>query len=108
MKRKPSKKRSEWQQIILDYQQSGQSVESYCATKNVTPKSLNKWRSLFDLESKAEKFGPQKNFLRIKTQAPTSAPQSETIDCHLANGIRIEWPASLNTANLLSLLRGLS
>lgn len=55
MKRNPSKKRHKWQQIITDYQQSGQSPAVYCATKNISAKSLNKWR--YQLNREAQVLG---------------------------------------------------
>ena len=108
MKRNPSKKRSEWQQIITDYQQSGQSVESYCKTKSISPASLNKWRYRFNQQAKPAEFDTPKNFMRIQADKPTPLLQNEAINCYLPNGIRIEWPASLKALALLPLLRSLS
>ena len=108
MKRNPSKKRSEWQQIIIDYQQSGQSVANYCTTKNIPLASLNKWRYRFNREAKPVGSDTPKNFVRIQTHTEAAPQQNEMINCQLPNGIRIEWPANLNTSNLLPLLRGLA
>jgi hypothetical protein len=108
MKRTPSKKRSEWQQIIIDYQQSGQSVTNYCTIKNIPPASFNKWRYRFNREAKPVGLDRPKNFVRIQADTPKPPLQNETIHCQLPNGIRIEWPANLNASNLLPLLRGLT
>lgn len=108
MTKNPSKKRREWQQIMADHQKSGQSVANYCATKNISPKNFSKWQYLFKRETKPTELDSPKSFVCIKTNSPTVALQNETISCHLPNGLRIEWPASVNASSLLPLLRGLA
>ncbi|MCE2523737.1 MAG: hypothetical protein J4F49_11070 [Rhodobacteraceae bacterium] len=69
----------EWQEILCDFEASGETAKSYCATRGLSRKTLSKWRSQLNNTASAPAF--------VAVHPPEPSPTGWDIELELGNGL---------------------
>jgi len=101
MNNRPRKSPSEWQALIHQHANSGQSVSEFCREQALTESSFYKWQARF----KKEVDGQSSGFSQVSVTSPRP---SNKICCVLPTGLRLEWDESTSLTALVPMLKALS
>ena len=80
----PNALSKQWQAIIQEFEQSGQSGQDFCRNKGLADNSFYKWRSLLNNKSASAPATP--SFLEITPSAPTTANPAQDWTVELCLG----------------------
>jgi len=97
MSQRTRRTRAEWQALIQQQRDAGQSIAAFCRSQGLTTSAFHNW--------KAKLNTAPNNFTRVSVAAPKS---SGKIQCLLPNGIRLEWDEAVSQNRVVALLKALS
>jgi transposase len=92
------RKRADWQQLILEHEQSGLSVKAFCQKHGVGDALFYSWRK------KIAEDQPARFALVATNGTAASAPAQPPLQLVLAGGERLEIPSGTDEATLRTVL----
>jgi len=97
MSRRTRRTRADWQALIQQQGDSGQSIAAFCRSQGLTSSAFHNWKAKLNTEPK--------NFTRVNVATAKSAGK---IQCLLPSGIRLEWDEAVSQSTVVALLKSLS
>jgi len=94
-------KRIYWQRILKEWKESGESQRIYCEGKNLNFHTFSYWHTKFKKLNVKEAISP---FSKARITPPYKNPLLHSIQIHLPNGNKIQFPSSINKVELKTLL----
>ncbi|MEE9333666.1 MAG: hypothetical protein V3U65_06205 [Granulosicoccaceae bacterium] len=103
MNRAANKSRSQWAELVAQYDNGEEREGDFCARHEIKLNTLRKWRYHFKNEAKAKAKGQSGSASFVKVNVRPSAVSQEPAVLCIGPDIRLECPASYDVLSLAQL-----
>jgi hypothetical protein len=102
MKRKPRRSAVQWAELVREFRESGESEAAFCARKDLTVRSLRRWRHERSRSQSSRRRG---GFVRVVSEPVPMMNRGIVIEA--GEGLRIECPPAMSVSAVAALVREL-